>query len=402
MSTPPSLPAISTPCTGCGLCAATCPHGCITMQESDEGFFIPVVKLETCRQCGACQRACAKQEQLTPADHPKTYYEAYIKDSHERRKVSSGGVCTALARKTIQNGGFVYGVALMPDFRARYIEATTEQDIAQLRGSKYVQADTSGCFQKIAIRLKEKKQVLFIGTACQVRALRVRFGFQNPLLTAVDIACYGVPSYHLLDAYIRELNSGTDQLSFISFKNKHYGWRNNSILIRYKSGKEILSPASSNPFIQGFDTRLCLNKACYSCQRNPNQRFSDLTCGDFWGHKDSPGDDSDLGISSIVCHSTRGEQILNSISDTTTYTPVNAQPVTKNNGGLTTTLSTLPSERASILRQLKHENITKVVRKYVYSQGGKKIIFYLFGIRLPLPECIYNNLRTFVRRWLRR
>lgn len=125
---------------------------------------------------------------------------------------SSGGFCAELARLIIRMGGIVFGVALEEDFRARYIEVRSEEDLWKIRGSKYVQACPNDCFRDIAQRLKENKTVLFVGTSCQVRALKTRFLQASPRLISVNIACYGVPSYHLLDAYMRELNTGTDRV----------------------------------------------------------------------------------------------------------------------------------------------------------------------------------------------
>ena len=45
-------------CTGCGVCALSCPVGCITMKESGEGFFYPEVDKGKCIGCGLCEEKC--------------------------------------------------------------------------------------------------------------------------------------------------------------------------------------------------------------------------------------------------------------------------------------------------------------------------------------------------------
>ena len=364
------------------------------MKESEHGFFVPVIDAELCRGCNACQKACSRLDTLHRDATQPVAYRFVVNNKQERYIASSGGFCTELSRLIIRQGGVVFGVTLTPDFRAKYIEINSIQELWQIRGSKYIQADTTGCFQQISNRLKEKKLILFIGTACQVKALRARFGFNSEQLIAVDIACYGVPSYHLLDAYIRELNTGEDKLELLHFKNKSRGWRNNSLHLVYKSGRQDTSPAGSNPFIQGFDSRLCLNEACYSCQRNSDERLSDITCADNWGHEDTAGDDSHLGISSIICHTCKGDALIKQLADTSSITPISLQEAIAKNGGLTTKKESIPSERDTILKQLKKSPITPVIRKYIYSQGGKRLYFSIMGVKLYLPEFIYNQLRS--------
>lgn len=398
MKTPPALPGITSPCTGCGLCASICPRGCITMKESETGFLIPEIDTERCTGCGVCRKLCAKQETTPFTNQRSQCYEFVITDTQKRFSASSGGFCTELARQIILKGGVVFGVALQSDFRARYIEIRNENELWKLQGSKYIQANTDNCFRHIALRLKENKTVLFIGTTCQVRALKTRFPQPSPHLISVDIACYGVPSYLLLDAYLRELNNGTDKIKHLYFKNKSRGWRNNSLHLIYESGREIISPAGSNPFIQGFDSRLCLNAACYCCSRNSNERFSDITCADYWGHKDKEGDNSHLGISCIICHTTKGEKLVKRLEEAAEITPISLQEATKRNGGLITKNESVPSDRSEILSLLQHSHITPVIRRYMYSQGGKRISARILGIKIQLPEFAYNLLRNAVRR----
>lgn len=402
MNTPPNLPGISSPCTGCGLCASICPHGCITMKESEDGFMVPVIDAARCTGCGACQKTCAKQEKTPPSNQLCKCYEFMVNDKQERIAASSGGFCAELARLIIRMGGVVFGVALGADFRARYIEVRSEEDLWKIRGSKYVQACPNDCFRGIAQRLKENKTVLFVGTSCQVRALKTRFPQASPRMISVDIACYGVPSYHLLDAYMRELNTGTDRVKQLDFKNKSRGWRNNSMRLIYESGKEIISPAGTDPFVQGFNSRLCLNSACYSCARNADNRYSDITCADYWGHKDKENDESHMGISCLICHTQPGADLVSRLHESASFRLISLEDATKNNGGLRTSHEPIPAARRVMLDLLKNGPITPAVRRYIYPQGGKRIALNIFGFRLSLPECIYLLLRDWVKPILKR
>ncbi len=394
----PSLPATSTPCSGCGLCSAICPYGSISMKLSNEGFFVPYVDDKTCIGCRACEKACAKQETIHPQEQQKACYEVYVNDDSIRTQASSGGFCSELARHTIQHGGYVYGVELSDSLQAQYIEVDSEDELTKLRGSKYIQANPNDIFCQIAKRLKEGRRVLFIGTACHIKALRARFGFKTEQITAVDIACYGIPSYNLLYSYIRELNAGGDKVRTISFKNKTRGWRNNSLKVTFESGAERISPSSGDPFLQGFDSRLCLNLPCYSCMREPAQRLSDITCADYWGHADKTGDNSHKGLSCVICHTPKGQEALRAVEHLLTCTPISLNDCVRKNGGFVSKNEQIPRERTHILQQLKQSSITPVIRRYMYSQGGRKIGCQFFGFHLFIPESIYILLRSLYRK----
>ena len=129
-----------------------------------------------------------------PDDAAVSYQEGWAHHAETRRGSSSGGIVPLLARWMIKRGGCVFGVAMEGTQQPKFICVSREEDLPLLQGSKYLQADTSGCLAQVAEKLKAGVPVLFIGVACQVNALRVHFGYKRDLLYAVDIACYGARS----------------------------------------------------------------------------------------------------------------------------------------------------------------------------------------------------------------
>lgn len=70
-------------------------------------------------------------------------YACYAKDQAVRDRSSSGGLCAMLARRTIDEGGAVYGAAYADDFRSvKIVRVLSMEDYyAKISKSKYSQCD---------------------------------------------------------------------------------------------------------------------------------------------------------------------------------------------------------------------------------------------------------------------
>ena len=85
-------------CCGCSACLHICPKHSISFQEDKEGFLYPKVDLETCIDCGLCEKVCPIINQDSERE-PQKVYAAKNNDETIRLKSSSGGVFTLLAEK---------------------------------------------------------------------------------------------------------------------------------------------------------------------------------------------------------------------------------------------------------------------------------------------------------------
>lgn len=71
--------------------------------------------------------------------------------------------------------------------------------------SKYVQSDIGNTYKESERFLKQGKQVMFVGTSCQIAGLKrfLRKKYDN--LLAVDFICHGVPSPGIWRKYLEEI-----------------------------------------------------------------------------------------------------------------------------------------------------------------------------------------------------
>jgi len=193
-------------CTACTACMTVCPEKAIEMKEDEEGFLYPVIKAEYCNECGVCGSVCPMINHSKDKDSSYEIKAYAIKHQNQNvlRQSTSGGMFTALSDYVLQNKGAVYGAILDNSFRIKHIRATTEAERDLMRGSKYVQSDLGNVFSDIIKDLRENKQVLFIGTPCQVDGLKHILSptIDKRNLILVDIICNGVPSPGLFFDYI--------------------------------------------------------------------------------------------------------------------------------------------------------------------------------------------------------
>lgn len=193
-------------CTGCMACADKCKKGAIEFYRSYDGFLYPKINPDKCNNCGLCQKTCPANtrldgQQKAPMElTPKVYFVQA--DDYERKKSSSGGFCSILAKSFIDAGNYVVGCAFDKG-NAVHIIATNESELDKLRGSKYIQSSLSGCYLKVQFLLKQEQKVLFIGLPCQVAALKSFLGKAYANLVTVDLICHGVCSDDLLHKVIK-------------------------------------------------------------------------------------------------------------------------------------------------------------------------------------------------------
>ena len=276
------------------------------MQEDSEGFQYPFVDRESCIDCGLCERVCPVINQNEP-QKPVVTLAAVNSDESVRLASSSGGIFTLLAERTIDNGGVVFGATFDENWDVKHIYIDSKSELPKLRGSKYVQSTIGNCYKEAKTHLSAGKEVLFSGTPCQIAGLKrfLRKDYHN--LKTMDVVCHGTPSPLVWRMYLDEVSSmyNIAQITDIQFRDKTEGWKNFSLLIKYKNKegveKTFRETLNENIFMRCFLSNLCLRPSCYACPARNGKSGSDITLADLWGAENiCPGLDDDKGVSLVL------------------------------------------------------------------------------------------------------
>ena len=328
-------------CCGCSACVQRCPKQCIRLEEDTEGFLYPQVDEETCIKCGLCEKVCPI---LNQTDKLSVLEVLAVKNPNdeERMNSSSGGVFLPLAREVINQGGVVFGAVYDEIWEVHHVYAEKIEDVYPMMGSKYLQSKIGNSFKDAERFLKQGREVLFVGSPCQIAGLRTYLrNKQYPNLLAVDFLCHGVPSPGVWRRYLAETYGGydakeqsrlqatagknsvllsslnaTSPIGDIKFRDKREsGWKKYRFVVRQKSASKadqntVLSSDIhyDNPYMRGFLSDIYLRPSCYACKCKNGVNHSDLTIADFWGiNLIAPEFDDDKGVGLVLLNTKKGE-----------------------------------------------------------------------------------------------
>ena len=171
-------------CASCGTCVVACPFGSLELAQGKPAL------VKECKVCGICAQVCPRYDWYM-AEAEKTVFGRERKPEEEfgvyRRIViaqakpdaiqkvrQDGGVATALLASAMQSGmidgAIVSGVAQDKPFYPVPMLATTPEKIIEAAGTKYTCSSSLLALPEI---IKQKKtKVAFVGTPCQIHAVR--------------------------------------------------------------------------------------------------------------------------------------------------------------------------------------------------------------------------------------
>jgi len=355
-------------CCGCTACANKCPKHCIEMKEDEEGFLYPVIDLSQCIECGLCEIVCPFKQDKEVLNNPIRAYACFNKNEKVRMESSSGGIFSLIAEDILSKNGKIFACAFDKAGMAYHVKVEKKEDIAKLRGSKYMQSRLGNCYQSIKKCLDENNIVLFTGTPCQVKGLKTFLGKEYDTLYCMDFICHGVPSPKIWKKYIeyltRTVTNSQGQIKQISFRDKTQGWSKYSLNIEFEGGKQYICRFGQDPYMQSFLRNYSLRPSCYKCKCKPSINISNLTVADFWGINEIfPDIHDDKGVSLVIINDNMGKQLFEAISTNIEFREVCYSEAVRFNKMATESVNE-PVKRKEFFQKIDKENIYDLMKKY--------------------------------------
>jgi coenzyme F420 hydrogenase subunit beta len=208
-------------CTGCSACVSICPVDCLEYSEGKPKL------IKRCANCGICVTICPQYEytqpsleesvfgrQRKPEEEFGVYRRVVIAQASDEKVLQAcqdGGVVTALLiyalEKEMIDGAAVSGVSQDKPFYPVPRLATTPQEVLECAGTRYTYSPNLHAFKEGIDQ--DKKRLAFVGTPCQIRALRkiedLLLKYHNPLQFTIGLMCTESFTYEgLMEKHVQE------------------------------------------------------------------------------------------------------------------------------------------------------------------------------------------------------
>lgn len=268
-------------CAGCAACVVVCPIGCLEYSQEKPKL------VNKCTACGICAKICPRYDfsqsdieksvfgrERKPEEDFGIYRRIVIAQASDRNILQvcqDGGVVTALLMFALENGlvdgAVVSGVDKDRPFYPVPKLATTPQEVLDCAGTRYSYSTNFLAFQE-GIKQK-KKSLAFVGTPCQIHALRKiemipLKKYSNPLRLTIGLMCTESFTYEgLMEKHIqKELGINPHDISKINIKGK--------VLVTTKSGETKTIPLA--------DAKKYTRKGCPPCT-DFSSELADISAG---------------------------------------------------------------------------------------------------------------------------
>lgn len=386
-------------CVGCHGCFAICPVHAISMERDAEGFLYPVVDEEKCVDCGACLKVCQISNQSKAGKLiPTEAYACMNRDTEERLASSSGGVFIVLAKYVIEKGGVVFGASFDEKMDLRHTYASDVEGLRQFMGSKYLQSTIGDSYAEARSFLRKGRLVLFSGTPCQIHGLKLFLGKEYDNLIAVDLACHGVPSPAVFRKHLDDLERAHHSpVVVFHFRAKHTGWKDFSSIALYQNGERSSTRHGDCPFMKGFLDNLYLRDSCHRCMNKGENRYSDVTLGDYWGveHRE-PAWDDDKGTSVVFTRTAKGKELMEDVSDDVRWKPTDKEYAEKCNSAMVAPVALHPKRGAFFDTFERNWNSSISLETMIKPYLTKRSLLARIKGRIPKP--IKDKIKAILKR----
>lgn len=392
-------------CCGCGACSKICPVAAIEMVTDEEGFRIPRLALERCINCGLCAMVCPMQEEEYDGNKPLQLFSAFSRNTSDLISCSSGAIFPLVADFMFENNGVAIGAAFFENNQLKHCVVNSRQDLQKILGSKYIQSNIEDIFIQCKNYLENKTFVLFVGTPCQVVALKKYLKKDYKTLYTIDLICHGVPSQFMFDEYVKYVEKKHEgKLVDIDFRDKkRNGW---SITLRYtmqkgNKKKDYYLISQLSEYFYGFLNGMLLRECCYTCKFSSLKRVGDITLGDFWGYQkcNRPIVVNSQGLSLIFVNNAKGKKICEYLSGKeVSLQEITQNDVLKSDNGNLSHATIRPLCRDRIYHECKNFGFEYISKLYL--RKGRTIK-YIIKNNIPISvQKMFRKIRTI--KWWRR
>ena len=285
-------------CISCGACVSTAPPRTMKMVlNENRGTFIPKIIDTSCvsgdgREFTVCPGKGLPINKMAQSLYGSASHETFelgryrfsaaARTTNPRilENASSGGVMTEIACYLLEKGlvhgvtasHFIYGP---PGPRTKLFIARSPEDLFMAQGSKYCPTTTN---QLVRLCAEAGGRYLFVGTPCQVGALRLA-AQEDPSLVEVfpyTMAnfCGGYRDFRYLDEIVFSHGIDPAEVEFFRFRGDG---QPGSMLIRTREGQTASEPYPD----YGSRSMIARQKRCWYCV-DATGELADFACGDAW------------------------------------------------------------------------------------------------------------------------
>ena len=208
-------------CADCSACVVVCPFNCLDRVKGSPSL------IKKCQTCGVCAQVCPKYEwswakmdtfvfgrARTPDEEFGIYHKlaiAQAADDNILKVCQDGGAVTALLSFALEKGfidsAIVAGTIKERPFYPTSKLATTSEDLWGAAGTKYSCAPT--VLSLADLSMQKKTKAAFVGTPCQVQAIRnmqmAGLKLVAPVKLVIGLMCSECFTYEgLMENHIRD------------------------------------------------------------------------------------------------------------------------------------------------------------------------------------------------------
>lgn len=390
-------------CISCGACCAASPHGLVHMHEQvGTGMFKPILshpqthwgsgpEFDVCPgkgydivQMGQELFPDAQFSDIELGRWSSMWAGRTLNDSF-KSKASSGGLMTAIADHLLN--GVVEGVVVSrmkygsPGPRVETIIATSSEELITAQGSKYCPVPALEIVRDIE---SFNGRVLFIGTPCQIAALRMLQKKSPSLREKVPFTmgnfCGGFRDLRETDTLIQRAGMHPNDVTSFRYRG---GGQPGTMIIEDSKMRRVELPYPGYARMTGF-VKL---KRCRLCV-DATAELADFSCGDAWIPRLLS---SGRAWSLVLTRSERATTLLNEMvkQGKIELIEVTTEELKKSQSG------NLASKK---IRQFARQRVYKILRiripkfdgSYYVSRGG-----LLFELRVLGTHLFFTILERF-------